>query len=333
MKRQPSVRGGRSARGANPIACSKLLLLPRRGFTLIELLVVIAIIIILLGLLLPAVQKVREAANNSACQNDLKQLGLGVHACLEARNQFPSAGGWSTDGNRLVADRRQWSWIYQIAPYIEERGLHRTTDDLSVRITAIKSLTCPSIGPQLISNSRYQFVGPSSVTATAFGPTHYAANVGSQWPFSNGCDGPLPAADGLIVPGGGITAFNVSDGLATTMLAFEKFQVLSHVEEGRQNPCNAGGWTFALPGCFPVEITSGGDTLRSPGAGWKENTKREPSPPGSECAGGGSSHVGGVNVVFGDGHVEQWGFDTDPALLLKAATRAGGERINDDEKR
>src|SRR5688500_14333926 len=97
----------------------------RGGFTLIELLVVIAIIAILIGLLLPAVQKVREAAARMTCQNHLKQLGLAVHNYHDANSKFPQNGARGVAGSSSCCTDRGWSWIARVLPYIEQDNLYR----------------------------------------------------------------------------------------------------------------------------------------------------------------------------------------------------------------
>ncbi|MEL7498470.1 MAG: DUF1559 domain-containing protein [Planctomycetota bacterium] len=140
----------------------------QRGFTLVELLVVIAIIGILIGMLLPAVQQVREAARRTTCLNNLRQIGLAALNHESAHMHFPTAGGqsnafWDTGEElRQLHGHENLGWIYQILPYMEQNNLYeqRKNDGYlggaaPLIETSVESLNCPSRGQRFINMGSY----------------------------------------------------------------------------------------------------------------------------------------------------------------------------------
>jgi prepilin-type N-terminal cleavage/methylation domain-containing protein/prepilin-type processing-associated H-X9-DG protein len=161
----------------------------RGGFTLIELLVVMAIIGILIALLVPAVQKVREAAARTACSNNIKQMAIACHNHHDAQKILPTGGwgwNWAGDANRGVTKTQPGGWIFNILPYVEQKQLYQLAISNAGTKTLVQTplplFNCPSRrngGPYSGNSTYYNYGG---FTATLQARADYAACCGDNAP-------------------------------------------------------------------------------------------------------------------------------------------------------
>jgi prepilin-type N-terminal cleavage/methylation domain-containing protein len=189
----------------------------RKAFTLLELLVVVAIIAVLIGLLLPAVQQVREAANRTRCANNLKQMGLAIHGYLDVNGSLPPNGVFTFNpSTNAVTQTSPWSAVSRILPYIEQEALFRNID-----FSASYS-TQPAISSQRVAT----YICPDEVNDKGSGsdPTYgnknwtlnYAANLGT-WAVLTDKAGLMANGDGAFAPDRGFSPFDFRDGLSNTL--------------------------------------------------------------------------------------------------------------------
>lgn len=298
----------------------------RRAFTLIELLVVIAIIGILIGLLLPAVQKVREAANRIRCSNNLKQMGLGMHMHHDSYGCLPSGGwGWYWVGqpDRGGGQSQPGGWLYSLLPYVEQDALFKLSSTgagaIQMIATPVPMFNCASRrpgGPYAGSHAYYNHGG---FTASSSARTDYAANCGDQ-PADEIYSGPSSLAQG---DSGG---YGWPSATQFTGISYQRSEVrLVEVTRGTSNTYMIGE-KYANPGNYTTGA-DGGDN-ENMYVGFDNDTSRTTYwPPMKDVMGYtntfifGSMHPSGFNMVYCDGSVTSVAYNIDPTIFKAMGNR------------
>ncbi|MGL4549896.1 MAG: DUF1559 domain-containing protein [Gemmataceae bacterium] len=264
---------------------------PRRAFTLIELLVVVAIVTVLIGLLLPAVQKAREAAARMKCQNHLKQIGLAFHNHHDAHGAFPQGGtqvGHRSGGRE--EHRPEWSWAYHVLPYLDHANLHREPCVEVIDETPVRPLYCPS--------------RRAAAAYGGYAKSDYAGCAGTSASGSNGIvgQGDRPT----------IRIADITDGASRTVMVAERQLNARHLGASADDnePYNRPGWND------DYEAYRRGDVRPA----------RDVRCPSLEARTGfGSAHGGAFNALMADGSVRPISYGVDPSMWANACVRNDGQ--------
>lgn len=290
-----------------------------KAFTLIELLVVIAIIAVLIGLLVPAVQKVREAANRMTCTNNLKQWGIAMHSFHDANGRFPA--GTSSTGTTGTGGAWGYSWLVPLLPYVEQDSLFKRmnlnlsiwndgTNSAALNNVNFKTLHCPSSplpetttnnlnAPYTAANTGYVGIAGSAAEATS-----------TTWASGNGIVG----SKGVLFPNSSVRFADITDGTTNVIIVGEQNNWITDAANTKND------WRGSQPHSFAMGFNRGGKPSGGGDPGdlrafntttirYQVNAPRMANQPGVSFNYGNnipinSAHTGGANMLIGDASVK-----------------------------
>lgn len=314
----------------------------KSGFTLIELLVVIAIIAILIALLLPAVQQAREAARRTQCKNNLKQLGLALHNYHDTFSTFAPGAFWNLPayGPCPAGGHQKGSILLHLLPYIEQANLY---NQWNFTVCNTDTVTAPGSTVQLRTNVIPGYLCPSDTSppknGSGYAIHNYAACSGAN--VTGGANG-NGACQCAAAPFAAFTRANTNpnnvpgmftrnwrstnmkdctDGLSNTILMGEvRPECSNHANAGWANSNNGQGLTSTM---WPINYnTCNTATPPNPANGCNYRCNWNPE------LGFKSRHVGGAQMVFGDGAVRFLSENIDMNTYANLGSKADGNVVD-----